>query len=255
VYFKFWDALGYRDLANLDSGRDFTKSASNFSWYGPLGSLLLVAAAILVILQVRRGRLDRIALVSVIAPAYWLVAFAALLFYQDWIGRFFAFPVALAAATWGIVFRWRPVAWGVVAIAGTTLFLSLANDAKRPSGLQLLEGGKPRSIWHTPRWTGVALRDDYDAPIRYLDQQIPDSADVGLAITPSEPVYPFFGRGLERHVRFVYERDRDAPEGVNWVFVRPDLPSALCAAAWSVALRTKDGWRIMHRNGARTCPA
>jgi hypothetical protein len=255
VYFRFWDALRYPDLANLDSGRDFTKSASNFSWYGPLGSVLLVSAAVLVILEVRRRRLDRTALVSVIAPVYWLVAFAGLLFYQDWIGRFFAFPIALAAATWGIVFRWRPVAWGVVAIAGTTLFLSLANDAKRPSGLPLLEGGKPRSIWNTPRWTGVALRDDYDEPIRYLDRQIPDSADVGLAITPSEPVYPFFGRGLDRHVRFVYERDRDAPKGVNWVFVRPDHPSALCAEAWSVELRTKDGWRIMHRNGARTCSA
>jgi hypothetical protein len=195
------------------------------------------------------------ALFSVIAPAYWLVAFGALLFYQDWIGRFFSFPIALAAATWGIVLRWRPVAWGVVAIAGTTLFLSLATDAKRPSGLQLLEGGKPRSIWDTPRWTGVALRKDYDAPIRFLDQQIPNSADVGLAITPSDPVYPFFGRGLERHVRFVYEQDRDAPEGVNWVFVRPDHPSSLCAQAWRVALRTKDGWRVMHRNGARTCPA
>jgi hypothetical protein len=255
VYFKFWDALGHRDLANLDSGRDLTKSASNFSWYGPLGSVLLVGAAVLVILEVRRRRLDRMALFSVIAPAYWLVAFAALLFYQDWIGRFFAFPVALAAATWGIVYRWRPVAWGVVAIAGTTLFLSLANDAKRPSGLQLLEGGKPRSIWNTPRWTGVALRDDYDEPIRYLDEQIPDSADVGLAITPSEPVYPFFGRRLDRHVRFVDEQDRDAPKGVNWVFVRPDRPSSLCAEAWSVALRSKDGWRIMHRNGARTCSA
>jgi hypothetical protein len=255
AYFKFWDLVGHRDLGNLDSGRDVTKSASNFSWYGPLGSVLLVGAAVLVILEVRRRRLDRIALVSVIAPAYWLVAFAALLFYQDWIGRFFAFPIALAAATWGIVLRWRPVAWGVVAIAGTTLFLSLANDAKRPSGLQLLEGGKPRSIWNTPRWTGVALRDDYDAPIRYLDQQIPDSADVGLAITPSDPVYPFFGRGLERHVRFVYEQDRDAPKGVNWVFVRPDHPSSLCPEAWRVALRTKDGWRVMHRNGARTCPA
>lgn len=253
AYFKFWDTLGHRDLGNIDSGRDLTKSASNFSWYGPLGSVLLVAAAVLVIREVRRGRLDRMALASVIAPAYWLVAFAALLWYQDWIGRFFAFPIALAAATWGIVFRWRPVAWGVVAIAGTTLFLSLANDAKRPSGLQLLEGGKPRSIWNTPRWTGVALRDDYDAPIRFLDQRIPESADVGLAITPSEPVYPFFGRGLDRHVRFVYEQDRDAPDGVNWVFVRPDHPSSLCAEAWSVALRTKDGWRIMHRNGARTC--
>lgn len=255
AHFKFWDALGRRDLGNLDSGRDLTKSASNFSWYGPLGSVLLVGAAVLVILEVRRRRLDRIALVSVIAPVYWLVAFAALLFYQDWIGRFFAFPIALAAATWGIVLRWRPIAWGVVAIAGTTLLLSLANDAKRPSGLPLLEGGKPRSVWNTPRWTGVALRDDYDAPIRYLDQQIPGSADVGLAITPSEPVYPFFGRGLDRHVRFVYEHDRDAPEGVNWVFVRPDHPSSLCPEAWGVALRTKDGWRIMHREGARTCSA
>jgi hypothetical protein len=253
AYFKFWEGLGYRDLANLDSGRDLTRSASNFSWYGPLGSVLLVGAAVLVTLEVRRRRLDRIALVSVIAPAYWLVAFAALLFYQDWIGRFFAFPVALAAATWGIVFRWRPVAWGVVAIAGTTLFLSLANDAKRPSGLQLLEGGKPRSIWTTPRWTGVALRDDYDGPINYLDQQIPDSADVGLAITPSDPVYPFFGRGLQRRVHFVYEQDRDAPAGVNWVFIRPDRPSFLCAKAWSLALRTAAGWRIMRRNGERTC--
>jgi len=255
VYFKLWDALGRRDLANLDSGRDLTKSASNFSWYGPLGSVLLVGAAVLVIVAVRRRQLDRMALVSVIAPVYWLVAFSALLFYQDWIGRFFAFPIALAAATWGIVLRWRPVAWGVVAIAGTTLLLSLANDAKRPSGLPLLERDKPRSVWTTPRWTGVALRKDYDAPIRFLDQRIPDSADVGLAITPSEPVYPFFGRGLERHVRFVYEDDRDAPRGVDWVFVRPDHPSSLCSEAWKVALTTADGWRILHRDGARTCSA
>jgi hypothetical protein len=254
-YFKFWDVLGQRDLGSMDSGRDLTKSASNFSWYGPLGSVLLVGAAVLVILEVRGKRLDRMALVPIIAPAYWLVAFAALIFYQDWIGRFFAFPIAFAAATWGIVLRWRPVAWGVVSIAATTLLLSLANDAKRPSGLPLLERDKPRSVWETPRWTGVALRKDYDAPIRFLDQQIPDSANVGLAITPSDPVYPFFGRGLERHVSFVYEHDRDAPVGVNWVFIRPDHPSSLCADAWGLALRTSDGWRIMHRDGARTCPA
>jgi len=125
--------------------------------------VLFVAAAVLVVIAVRRRRLDRLAVVCCLAPAYWCVVFGASLYYQDWIGRYFAFPFVLAAATWGIVFRWRPVAWGVVAIAGTTLFLSLANDAKRPSGLQLLEGGKPRSIWNTPRWTGVALRDDYDA--------------------------------------------------------------------------------------------
>ncbi|MEP6813832.1 MAG: glycosyltransferase 87 family protein, partial [Actinomycetota bacterium] len=226
-YFKFWLLAGRRDLANTDPGRDITKSAANFSWYGPLGSALFIAAAVLVIIAVRRRRLDRLAVLCCLAPAYWCVAFGASLYYQDWIGRYFAFPFVLAAATWGIVLRWRPVAWGIVSIAGVALLLALANDAKRPSGLPLLERNKPRSVWDTPRWTGVALRKDYDAPIRFLDQHILESADVGLAITPSEPVYPFFGRRLDRHVRFVHEQDRDAPEGVNWVFVRPDHPSSL----------------------------
>jgi hypothetical protein len=255
AYFKFWQSAGRLDLANMDTGRDITKSASNFSWYGPLGSLLFVFAGVLAILAVRRGRLDRVAVVCVLAPFYWLIAYCALVFYHDWIGRYFAFAFVLAAATWGIVLRWRPVAWAVVAIASTTLLLSLANDAKRPSGLPLLERDKPRSIWTTPRWTGVALRKDYDAPIRYLDQRIPDSADVGLSITTSDPVYPFFGRGLERHVRFVYQADRDAPTGVDWVFVHPDLPSSLCKPAWTTAFRTGYGWRVMHRIGARTCSA
>jgi Glycosyltransferase family 87 len=250
--FKFWTLVGRRDLANIDPGRDITKSASNFSWFGPLGSLLLVAAVVLTIAVVRRGGLDRLAIVFALAPVYWAVVFGASLFYHDWIGRYFAFPFALAAATWGIVVRWRPIAWGVTAIAATTLLLALANDAKRPSGLPLLERDKPRSVWTTPRWTGVALRKDYDAPIRYLDHVVPDSADVGLAITPSDPVYPFFGRGLDRHVRFVREGDRDAQSGVDWVFVRPGRKIALCNA-WKVAVKTADGWLILHRTPGRTC--
>jgi hypothetical protein len=250
-FFKFWVVAGRRDLANIDPGREITKSASNFSWFGPLGSVLLIAAAVLTILAVRRGRLDRLAVACCLAPAYWCVAFSVSLFYHDWIGRYFVFPFALAAATWGIVLRWRPVAWGVTAIAGTTLLLTLANDAKRPSGLPLLERHKPRSVWDTPRWTGVALRDDYDAPIRFLDKVVPDSANVGLAITTSDPVYPFFGRGLERHVRFVLEGDRDAP-GVDWVFVRPRRKISLCNA-WKVVVETADGWRILRHTPGRTC--
>jgi hypothetical protein len=250
-YFKFWVVAGRHDLANIDPGRDITKSASNYSWFGPLGSILFVTAAVLTILAVHRRRLDRVAVVCCLAPAYWCVAFAVSFFYQDWIGRFFVFPFALAAATWGIALRWRPIAWGVTAIAGTTLLLTLANDAKRPSGLPLLERHKARSVWSTPRWTGVALRDDYDAPIRFLDQVVPDSANVGLAITTSDPVYPFFGRGLDRHVRFVYEADRDA-RGVDWVFVRPGRTISLCAA-WKVVVRTSDGWRILRRADGGTC--
>jgi cbb3-type cytochrome oxidase subunit 3 len=250
AYFKFWDAVGRRDLASIDSGRDITRSADNYSWFGPLGSVLLVAAGVLAIRAVRLRQLDRLAALCVLAPAYWLVAYSVLVFYHDWIGRYFAFPVVLAAATWGIVLRWRSVAWGVVAIAGTTVFLALANDEKRPSGLPLLERDKPRSAWTTPRWTGVALRDDYDAPIRFLDTVVPDSADVGLAITTSDPVYPFFGRGLDRQVRFVHEGDLDAASGVDWVFVRPGNRVSLRARNWKTVVVTRDGWRILRRTAA-----
>ena len=152
----------------------------------------------------------------------------------------------------GAGLRWRPVAWGVTAIAATTVLLALANDAKRPSGLPLLEREKPRSVWTTPRWTGVALRRDYDRPIRFLDEHIPASAGVGLAITPSDPVYPFFGRGLERHVRFVLPDDRNASAGVDWVFVRPGRRVALCEA-WKTVVHTADGWRILKRIPGGKC--
>jgi hypothetical protein len=251
-YFKFWDVVaGRRDLAGLDAGRDITKSASNFSWYGPLGSVLLVGAAIAAVVAWRRGRLDRSVLVCVLAPVYWLVAFATLLWYQDWIGRFFAFPVAFAAATWGIVLERRALAWGIAAVASTTVLLALANDAKRPSGLPLLDRSKPQSVWDTPRWTGVALRDDYDAPIRFLDRRFPASAAVALAITPSDPVYPFFGRGLERRVDFVQPNERDVARA-KWVFVRPGRTVSLCRA-WKTVLTTAAGWKILHRSSAASC--
>jgi len=250
--FKAWDTLGRRDLAALDSGRDITRAASNFSWYGPLGSLALVGAGALAVVAVRRGRLDRLAVLLVLAPFYWLVADAVALFYQEWAGRFFVFPFALAAATWGLLLRARPVAWAVTAIAATTLLLALANDARRPSGLPLLETEKPRSIWRTPRWAGgPETRRDYDAPIRFLDERIPPSATVGLAITPSDPVSPFFGAGLDRRVVFVRRDEHDAP-GADWVFVRPDWPVSLCAGKWRTADVTDGGW-VIARRVARRC--
>lgn len=252
AYFKAWSAAGRHDLADLDPGHDITRSASNFSWYGPLGSLALVAAGVLAVVAVRRGRLDRVALVAVLAPVYWLVGFAALFFYQEWAGRFFAFPVAFAAATWGLLLGVRPAAWGAVAIAATTLLLALANDARRPSGLPLLERHKPRSIWSLPRWGAPELRRDYDPLLRFLDRRIPDDAAVGLATVPADPVYPFFGTDLGHRIVFVREGDRDA-DGANWVFVRPGRRVSLCRADWRAAEVTHDGWRILHRTGRGAC--
>jgi hypothetical protein len=252
AYFKAWVELGRRDLADLDTGHDLTRAASNFSWYGPLGSLALVAAAVLAVLAVRRGRLDRVAVLLVLAPAYWLVGFGIVFFYQEWAGRFFVFPVALAAATWGLLLRVRPAAWAATAIAATTLLVALANDARRPSGLPLLERDKPASIWTLPRWGAPELRRDYDPLLRFLDERIPSSAPVALATVPADPVYPFFGPGVDHRIVFVREGDREAP-GADWVFVRPGRRLSLCRGEWVPVDVTRDGWRILHRTGSRDC--
>ena len=75
-----------------------------------------------------------------------------MLFYQDAAGRFLMAPMALAGATWGLVGRRRPVAWGLAGVAVTALALAVLNDSKRPFGLALLERPAPASFWTTPRW-------------------------------------------------------------------------------------------------------
>ena len=154
VHVKVWTLADRDDLAYVDIGRSITRSASNTSWYGPLGSLLMLGAIGAVVVAIRKHRVDRIALLFALAPVYWLVAYAALLAYQTAAGRFFMAPMALAAATWGTVARYRAVAWGVTAVAIVAVGLALLNDAKRPSGLRLLEPSDRQSYFTTPRWAG-----------------------------------------------------------------------------------------------------
>ena len=54
---------------------------------------------------------------------------------NPWRGRFFVFGVALAAAAWGVLLRWRVAAGVTVAIATTSLLVALANHLVKPSGV------------------------------------------------------------------------------------------------------------------------
>ena len=109
AYVDLWRAAGRDDLA-VSPGRDITLSASNVTWYGPLGAMLVVGGLVLAVIAVRRRWIPRLGLLLALAPAYWIAMLAALLFYQDAAGRFLMTPVARAGATWGIVLRWRPLA-------------------------------------------------------------------------------------------------------------------------------------------------
>ncbi len=253
AHVKVFTTLGRDDVAYIDIGRDIRRSAANFSWYGPLGSLLLVASMVYTVVLARRGRLDRLAVVFAFAPAYWLVAFGVTLYYQEFAGRFFMFPVALAAATWGAVLVWRPVAWGIVAIAVTAVGLALLNDTKRPSGLGLLEPDTPRSYFTTPRWAGQGDEARAATLTRFVDETLPTDATVALAITPSDPGYVFFGPGLDRRLVLIDEETRDVP-GAEWAFSSSHVGElALCAPAWRRLPDRPQDWTVYRRVPGARC--
>jgi hypothetical protein len=250
---KIFTALGEADTPPVFIGRELRRSASNFSWYGPLGSLLLVASMVGSVVLVQRRSVDRLAVVFAFAPAVWLVVFAALLYYQPYAGRFFMFPVALAAATWGLFLAWRPVAWGIVGVAVTAVALAVLNDAKRPSGLRLLEPNPPRSYFSTPRWAGQGEEAKAPEVTRFVDEHVPANATVALAITASDPGYVFFGPGLDRRLVLIDPDVRDVPEA-SWAFASRQVGDLhLCAPAWRQLPDRPQEWTVYRRVPGAQC--
>lgn len=254
AYRELWRALGRSDLA-VEIGRDITRSASNVSWYGPLGALLLSLGVVVALVAARRGAIPWLGALLALAPAYWLVALSVALFYQDAAGRFLMAPVALAAATWGIALRARPVAWGLAGIAITAVALALLNDTKRPSGVPLLERPAPASYWSTPRRLAQGREVHVPGLIGFVDDNVPSTASVGLAITASDPGYVFFGPALDRRLDLLGRRAADAPLA-TWAFVSPtgrsQLAPRLCDA-WRRLAAMPDGWSVYRRLPGRAC--
>lgn len=251
AYLELWRALDRDELA-VAVGRDITRSASNVTWYGPLGALLLAAGIVVAVVAARRGTIPWLGVLLALAPVYWLAALSLLLFYQDAAGRFLMAPVALAGATWGLVGRRRAAAWGLGGIAVTALALAVLNDTKRPSGVALLERPAPASYWTTPRWEGVGREVHVPDLIRFVDDRVPSGARLGIAVTASDPGYVLLGRGL-RPFALLHGGETDAP-GATWAFVSPLAGSTaaprLCAA-WRRLAERPGGWDVYRRSGAR----
>ena len=222
--------LGRPDLGSIDQDRGVVGASALASYYGPLGLLLVLAALGVPFFAARLGvRPPRVALACALAPFVAAVVIGATVGYDEFLGRYFMFPVALAAATGGAFLQLRPVAWGAVAVAVTTLFLALrANDEKPPS------------VWGKPRWwvqTKVAGRTNGEREVvRFAAQSIPRHAAVTLDLRTTDWSYPFFGAEMTRTVRFVPER------GGRWFVAAPGRP--VPADGWRRVFATGDGWRV-----------
>jgi hypothetical protein len=226
---------GEPGLGLFDNQRGVTGASAAGSYYGPLGALLVASVAAAPLL-VKRRALPRVALLFALAPVVFALVLAVTLGYDSLLGRYFMFPMVLAAACAGAFLRGRAAAWAVAVVAAVTVGLTLrANDEKPPS------------VWGEPRWwvqTRVGPGSGEARVVRFAEESVPPRAHIGLAIESRDWSYPFFGPHLERTVRFVPKQGAPGRD-LDWLVVAPTRRGA--GDEWASVLRTDDGWRVFVR--------
>ena len=97
--------------------------------------------------------------------------------------------VALSAATWGLVRRSGRGSAAIVAVAATTVLLSLVNWAEKPAGIELLEPTGRESIWTLPREWVQNSQAELAAVTKHIDDHARDGSTIG--VTRDAWVRPF----------------------------------------------------------------
>jgi hypothetical protein len=188
-------------------------------------------------------------LVLVLAPVFTLVVISATWAYGAWHGRFFMPAVALSAATWGLVHRVRPVAWGLCAIAVTSLLLSFLHYREKPAGISLLEGTTSRSVWTADRLTVLSTWAPAGIPqlrlVELLEDLVEDGQTVALRLRSDNLSYPYFDPKGDRRTVF---SGPVPPEDADWLIVSPGVRAELCPTGWRREFAT-EGWQLYRRVG------
>jgi hypothetical protein len=238
AYQKLWVSLGRRNLAFLGFDKHLTTASPFQSWYGPLGFLIVVGGLVLVWIGLRRHTVPRAAAVLALAPLIWLVLQAITTFYSLWDGRYVVFAVALAATVWGLLLPIRPLAWAATAIGVTALALALVHYDEKPSGVSVLGGSAPTSVWDLSRAQVLArfLHPGETDVVAALEREARKGQTIGLAIRREDVSYPFFGSRLDRRVLF---RPTTAPD---WYVVAPGKPGLTTHGSHLVV--NSHGWRL-----------
>jgi len=145
------------------------------------------------------------------------------------------FGVALAATVWGLLLPYRALAWAATASAVTALALVLVHYDEKPSGVNVLGGPAPRSVWDLQRAQvlGRFLHPGEREVVGFLEEKARKGDTIALAIGREDVSYPYFGSRLDRHVEFV----ASARPTADWLVVSPGRSSA-------------PGYHLLvHRNG------
>lgn len=246
IYFNGWQLVGYDRANEWGVIRSPTVASNLQSWYGPVG----LAMCILVLVVGLRAAFQRrdawITLVLVTSPLVLVVALAGIRGYDPFNGRYAMGAVALSAATWGVARQWLPVAAATVAVAATTVFLSLVNFVERPAGIDLLERPHRSSIWRLPRAWVQSSQPEISNIIAYLDVNAARGSTIGITRNYVTYAFAYVGYPDVEH-RIAYADSLREAERVDadWAVLPDDEP---LAPGWRLALRSTP-WAVFEHVG------
>ena len=109
-----------------------------------------------------------------------------------------------------------------------------------------------------PRWEQQGIlrstppeRDEV-MTFRFVEQQLPDDASVGIALAYNSFVLPYFGRKLDRTLSILDPGDV-VPDEIDWIVASPGQPLRGCPAAWTRERLGAHGWAVWRRTSVEAC--
>jgi hypothetical protein len=147
---KLWIAFGRDDLAFLYSEREAASPSPLLAYYGPVGFTPVLAGLVATAVVWRRGAVPHVTLVLAAAPVAMVLLLALAVSWDPLRARFLVYGLALAAATWGLVVRYRWLAWGTASMAAVTIGLTFVHSVEKPAGVVIFDERTSTGVWGLP---------------------------------------------------------------------------------------------------------
>ncbi len=233
--------------ANLNE--TYTRIANeDYSAYGPVGIVALLAAAILAAVAYVRGRADMRHLSLAFALPVFLVLVSAGSVWVPFLIRYFLLPAVLTAPLMALLLRRRAVAAAWLAVAALAIGFTFAKSQPKPFT-------SPYGYGHPWDYSAEeALSENSDGSwadaLRAYGADVPPDACVGVSISANEPTYLLFGPHFEHRLVFLGPQDplsaarsyalsyvvvsRLAPEAVVRQFQDAGWTTRPLGASWSL---------------------
>ena len=236
-------------------------SNEDYSAFGPVGIVALIAATVLAVVAyvTRRADVRQLALACAIPSFLVLVALDTV--WNPFLIRFFLVPAVLAAPLLAWLFSSRLVTVAFVVAAGLTVGLTITKDQTKP--LDNPYGhGRPWNLTQENS-IGVNANPTFAVAAGLLPQYLPAHACVGAIDDVWEPTYLLFGPGLQHRVTYL-PRDASAvaqaaETGLSYVAISSgtyaSVADSFAAAGWK--LQPIGGWILAShpKAGDGICPS